>query len=350
MRRIAARLLALAAGSALLVGCGAAGGGSAGGGGDGLTVVRIGSEKVTSDAGIFLADHLGYFKDEGIKVEYVRLKDAPSITNALATGNLEVAGASLAPGVFSALNHDIQIRVVGDKQSIRPGVSATRFAVSPKYDKGNIEKTLQTLRGKNVAVHSKLSIQLFMLSNLLKRHGMSLKDFHITPVHAPDQVSAFKGGSIDAAVMLEPYMTQGVEAGVVKVVSDMTEGTPKQGETLTGLLYGKKMLQDRKLGNAFMRAYMRGVRAYNNAMFHGKDHDKVVKIIAKETDMPVELIDKTDPVGLDPDQRLDPEYISRLQNFYIAQGMLNNPVDVHELIDTSFAKAAVKQLGEYHAP
>ncbi|PXY18911.1 ABC transporter substrate-binding protein [Prauserella muralis] len=348
-RKIANAFAAVAAG-ALLAACGAAGSSSTGQTADGLTVVRIGSEKVTSDAGIFLADHLGYFKEAGIKVEYVRLKDAPAITNALATGNLEVAGASLAPGIFTAAQRDIDLRVVGDKQSIRPGVSATRFAVKPEFDRGDIGRTLEALRGKRVAVHSKLSIQMFMLSNLLRQHGMSLKDFQITPVHSPDQVSAFQGGSIDAAVMLEPYYTQGVEAGIVKPASDLTEGTPPEGETLTGLLYGKRMLEERKLGTAFMNAYVRGVRAYNDAIFHGKNRDKVVEIIATEADMPVDLIKKTSPVGLDPDQRLDPSYIGRLQDFYISQGELDQPVDVNRLVDTSFAEAAVKQLGQYQAP
>lgn len=350
MNRTIKKCLAGATVGVLLAGCGTAESGtSAGKTENGLTVIRIGSEKVTSDAGIFLADHLGYFKHVGIKIEYVRLKNAPAITNALATGDLEVAGASLAPGIFSAASRHINLKVVGDKQSIRPGVSATRFAVKPKYDRGNIGATLKALRGKKVAVHSKLSIQMFMLSNLLKRHGMSLKDFQITPVVSPDQISAFHGGSIDAAVMLEPYYTQAVEAGTVKPASDMTEGTPKAGETLTGLLYGKRLLDDRKLGVAFMKAYIRGVRAYNDAAFHGKNRDKVMKIIAEETDMPVSLIKKTSPVGLDPDQRLDPKYIDRLQHFYIDQGQLTKSTDVDKLVDTSYAKSAVKQLGRYHA-
>ncbi|MQA08933.1 MAG: hypothetical protein GEU98_10385 [Pseudonocardiaceae bacterium] len=350
MNRTIAKALAAVAACALLAGCGAAGSSSSGTTENGLAVVRIGSEKVTSDAGIFLADHLGYFSDAGIKVEYERLKDAPAITNALATGNLEVAGASLAPGVFSAAQRDIDLRVVGDKQSIRPGVSATRFAVKPEFDRGDIGETLKALRGKRVAVHSKLSIQMFMLSNLLRQHGMSLRDFQITPVVSPDQVSAFRGGSIDAAVMLEPYYTQGVETGIVKPVSDLTEGTPPDGEILTGLLYGKRLLEDKKLGVAFMKAYIRGVRAYNDAIFHGKNRDQVVETIAKEADMPADLIKKTSPVGLDPDQRLDPAYIDRLQRFYIKQGELDAPVGVHNLVDSSFAETAVKQLGKYRAP
>ncbi|MBX6354840.1 MAG: ABC transporter substrate-binding protein [Micromonosporaceae bacterium] len=349
-RRLSRGLVAVAT-CALVASCGHGDdNGSSSGNGKDLATVRIGSEKVTSDAGIFIADKLGYFKEVGIKVEYVRLKDAPTITNALATGRLEVAGASLAPGVFASGNQNIGLKIVGDKQSIRPGVSATRFAVKPEYDRGDIKQTLNALRGKKIAVHSKLSIQVFMLNNLLQHNGMSMSDFQVVPVQAPDQVAAFKGGSIDAAVMLEPYLTQGIREGVVKLASDMTETAPPEGEVLTGLIYGKTMLENRELGNNFMLAYMRGVRAYNDAMFYGKNKDQVVSIIAKEADKPEDLIRNTFPAGLDPEQRLDPAYLGRLQDFYVAQKVLDKPTDINSLIDTSFAENAVKKLGKYQPP
>lgn len=333
-----------------LVGCGPSGAGPATKDANGLTVIRVGSEKVTSDAGIFMADKLGYFKAAGLKVKYVRLANAPAITNALATGDLEVAGASLAPGIFSSLNSRLDIKLVGDKQSIRPGVSATRLEAKPKYVKGSVKQTLEALRGKKVAVHSKLSIQVFMLHNLLAKYGMSLDDFQITPVQSPDQVSALKGDSIDAAVMLEPYMTKGLELGMVKEVSDLTEGTPKSGEVLTGLLYGKQLTEDHKLGDAFMTAYMRGVRAYNDAIFGGKNKQKAVKIIAEQANVPAGLVAKSHPCGLEPDQRLDVPYLKRLQKFYVGRHLLPRPVDVSKLVDTSFAEHARKKLGPYTIP
>jgi len=332
-----------------LAGCRASGGGSSKDS-DGLTVVRVGTEKVTSDAGIFLADKLGYFKAAGLKVRYVRLANAPAITNALATGDLEVAGASLAPGIFSSLNSRLDIKLVGDKQSIRPGVSATRLAAKPQFARADVKQTLEALRGKKIAVHSKLSIQVFMLNNLLTKYGMSMNDFTITPVASPDQVSAFKGGSIDAAVMLEPYLTQGTELGLVKPVSDLTEGTPQTGEVLTGLLYGKEFVEKRKLGDAFMLAYMRGVRAYNDAMFGDKGKAKAIQIIAGEANAPVSLVEKSHPSGLDPEQRLDVAYLKRLQAFYVSQHLLPKPVDVAKLVDTSFADHARAQLGPYPVP
>lgn len=347
MKKLIASAFAAICVLALIAGCG---GQQRSAGSDGLTTVRVGTEKVTSDAGIFLADRLGYFREAGIKIEYQRLSDAPTITNALATGHLEVAGASLAPGIFSAINRDIKIRLVGDKQSTQPGVSATQFAVKPEYARPSLDETLQALRGKKVAVHSKLSIQVFMLSNLLQRHGMSLSDFVITPVLSPDQTTALKGGSIDAAVMLEPYFTEATEAGIAKPASDLTEGTSPDGEVLTGLLYGKELLDNRQLGTAFMTAYMRGVRAYNDAMFHDKDKQQAEEIIAQESNTPLDLIKKTHPSGLDPDQRLDPAYLDRLQKFYVQQGTLNTAANIGDLVDASFADAVRQQLGPYKQP
>ena len=199
-------------------------------------------------------------------------------------------------------------------------------------------------------MHSNLSIQVFMLHNLLAKYGMSLDDFKITPVASPDQVSAFKGNSIDAAVMLEPYMTKGQELGLVKEVSDLTEDTPKSGEVLTGLLYGKQLVDNRKLGDAFMTAYMRGVRAYNDAIFGGKDKQKAIKIIADQANVPASLVAKSHPCGLEPGQQLDVPYLKRLQKFYVGRHLLPRPVDVSKLVDTSFADDARKKLGPYTMP
>jgi ABC-type nitrate/sulfonate/bicarbonate transport system substrate-binding protein len=348
-------LVAVAAvSSAAVAGCGGSAVGDSGGSSgaaDGETqVVRIGTQKVTADAGMFIADRLGYFEDEGIDVEYVQLKDAPTITNLLATGGLEVAGASLAPGIFTSVSQGLGLKLVGDRQSMSPGVSSTRLAVTPAFDKGNIGDTLQALKGKRVAVHSLLSIQLFMLDNLAKQHGMSLADFELVPITSPDQPAAFAGGSIDAAVMLEPYYTDSIEKGLAAPASDMTEGVDPAGETLTGLIYGKEFAKDAALGEAFMVAYMKGVRTYNDAMFHGQDTEEIQKIIAEESDTPLELIQKTSPSGLDPNQNLDPAYIAELQDFYLQQGSLKEEADIDELIDTSFAEKARAELGEYKAP
>lgn len=333
----------------LTVACSGGGSGSEGG----LTPVRIGSQQVAADAGLFLADRLGYFKEQGIKVSYKRLNDASAITNALASGHLEVAGATITPGTFQAQAQGLKIKIVGDKNFMAPprgdlpAMSGTRLAVLPEYDKGELGKTLRGLRGKKLAIHSDLSIQVVYLDMLLKKYGMSLKDFDITPVLSPNQMTALKNGAVDAAVMQEPYFSQAVRSKLVKPVSDMTEELPRKGVSTTALLYGPKFVNDTETAENFMVAYMKGVRTYNDAMFYGKDKDKVVSIVAKMTGTPKSDIENSYPPGLDPNQEIDRGWLETCQKFYRDTGRLKVEGDVADMVDTSFRDHAMKELGEY---
>lgn len=321
-----------------------------------LKTVRIGSQKVMADAGLFLADSLGYFKEQGIKVTYNRLNDASAITNALATGHLEVAAATITPGTFQAAAQKLGIKIVGDKNFMAPpreglpAMSGTRLGVLPQFDKGDLKGTLEALRGKKLAIHSDLSIQKVYLSMLLEKYGFKLDDFEITPVLSPNQIAALKNGAIDAAVMQEPYFSQAVRQGIVKEASDMTEELPAKGVSTTALLYGKEFLKDTAAAQGFMIAYMKGVRVYNDAMFFNKDKEKVLDVISQHTGVPADELAKTYPPGLDPDQQIDPEWIRTCEQFYQDMGELGPDVDLADLVDTSFRDNAIKELGEYEPP
>ncbi|GAA5144933.1 ABC transporter substrate-binding protein [Microbacterium pseudoresistens] len=325
-------------------------------GSDELTLVRIGSQQVAADAGLFLADERGYFADAGIEVKFERLADASAITNALATGQLEVAGATMTPGTFMSVEQDLGIKIVGDKNYMAPAdgdtpaISATRLAVLPEYDKGDITATLESLKGKRLAIHSSLSIQIVYLAAFLENHGFSLDDFQITPVLSPDQTAALQGGSIEAAVMQEPYLTQAITNDIAVEVSDLTDGLPR-GVSTAALVYGPAFIEDAETAQAFMNAYMKAVREYNDAVFYGTEEEKraVMEVVAERTGTPIEDLMKASPAGLDPDQVVDSDWIQHCSDFYQMTGDLAVDVDVADLIDTQFRDAAIKELGEYVA-
>src|SRR5665213_809229 len=83
-----------------------------------LTPVRYASVGGTTDAGIYIAEDFGFFKDAGIALHYQRLDSAAALLGAIATGHIDVAGISLTPGLFAAQSRNIGLRVVGDKESI----------------------------------------------------------------------------------------------------------------------------------------------------------------------------------------------------------------------------------------
>ena len=91
-----------------------------------LKPVRFGTQVATSNAGLYLAQELGYFKDEGVDLQLVVMTDPPALIAALATGQLEAGGISVTPGLFSAVEQGINLKVVGDKRQWRAYLARKR--------------------------------------------------------------------------------------------------------------------------------------------------------------------------------------------------------------------------------
>jgi NitT/TauT family transport system substrate-binding protein len=98
---------------------------------------------------------------------------------------------------------------------------------------------------------------------------------------------------------------------------------------------------------AFMKAYLEGVRMYNDAIVKGHDKDKAIAVIAKYANVKPEIVREAFPAGLDPNQRVSKAFLDKLQTFFVQQHFLRSTVDVSKVVDLSFADAAVKELGPY---
>lgn len=312
-----------------------------------LAPVRFGTQVATSNAGLYIAQELGYFKEEGVDLQLVVMTDPPALIAALATGQLDAGGISVTPGLFSAIEQGINLKVVGDKQSLGNGFAGVRLAVRKGFAKATPNETFEALRGKKVALNTKGAITFYLLKEELARHKLGLNDVQVVELSQPNMVAALGSGAIDAALLLEPFLSQAIHSGIVTELSDLTKAVPGGSAVVTPIVYGEKFSKNRKVAEAFMRGYMRGVRAYNDAFRKGVDKDKVIKIIADQTKNSVDVIAKSFPPGLDPNQRVTLTAFEAYQSFYAEQGLVRKPIDVKLLIDPSFAEAAVKALGEY---
>lgn len=312
-----------------------------------LATVRFGSVGGLTDAGIYLAQEFGYFKEVGIKVERQRIPNAPALTAAVTTGQLDVAGISVTPGLFASVKQGFKIRIVGDKQSYRPGFVATQLAVTKGILKGNEEESFKALKGKTIAVSAVASTVTAILDGMLARHGMKRSDVKLTEMSYPNMVPAMASGAVDAAVVLEPFLTQGREMGVATVLGDPLKGSPGKTPIVVPLVYSEEFAANRDLGERFMLAYMRGVRDYNDAFRKGIRKDEVIKILARDSGVDEKIVREAYKGGLDPNQQVDMESLAAFQKFFVQEGQLREEIDVNQLVDPSFANAAVKKLGHY---
>jgi NitT/TauT family transport system substrate-binding protein len=311
------------------------------------TVIKFASVGGITDAPLYLAEEYGLFAKAGLKIEMQRMTSAPNLMTAVATGQLDAAGISITPGLYSSVEQGFHLRIVGDKQSLRPGVSATQLVIRSDLAKGTEAENMQVLRGKSIAISAKASSVYMLLDKLLKKHGMTLADVRMVELPYTNMLPALASKAVDGAIDLEPFLSQALQSGDAKVVSDLSEFVPSEGGTIVPIVYSETFSQSTKPANAFMKAYMQGVRIYNDAFVKGKDKEKTIEIIARYAKVNPKTVRESFPAGLDPNQHISLEFLDELQTFFVKQNFLRTPIDVRKVVDLSFAKAAEKELGTY---
>ena len=314
--------------------------------------VRFGSVGGLTDAGLYLADDQGFFREAGVAVTMLRMPSAPALLTALATGQLDVAGISVTPGLFSSITRDVQIRVVADKQSVRPGFSATRLILRNGAPGTTEAEKVAGLKGKPVAISSKAASIAMVLGRYFADFGMTLSDVHIVEMPYPSMVPALGSGAVDAAAVLEPFLSQALHMGVAGELSDLavaSGGTAAESSTSVPLVYGEVFARKRPVAQGFMDAYLRGVRLYNDAFQHGIGKERIIAILAAHAKLDPAVIRDGFPAGLDPNGKVSLRFLSDCQDYFISQKYLSGPIDLARLVDPSFAAATVARLGEYKA-
>jgi NitT/TauT family transport system substrate-binding protein len=308
--------------------------------------VRFGSVGGLTDAGLYLAEDQGFFADAGVSVRMLRMPNAPALLTALATGQLDVAGISVTPGLFSAITQGVQIRIVGDKQSVRPGFAATRLVVRAGFPAGSEAETVAALKGRPLAISAKAATVAMVLQRYLDGFGLALTDVKLVELAYPSMVPALASGAVDAAIVLEPFLSQSIQMGIARPLSDLVTASGGNA-TSVPLVYSEAFARDRGPAQGFMDAYLRGVRLYNDAFAKGIDKDRIAGIIAARAKLDIAVVRDSFPAGLDPNGWVNLDFLAECQRFFIAQHYLDAPIALSELVDPSFAAGTVARLGEY---
>src|SRR5438105_15582797 len=93
------------------------------------STVRVGITNVSTDVGFFIAHKKGYFRDEGLNVVFTEFNSAAKMIAPLGTGQLDVGGGTVSAGLYNAVARRIDIKIVADKGSIKPGYGISSLVV-----------------------------------------------------------------------------------------------------------------------------------------------------------------------------------------------------------------------------
>jgi sulfonate transport system substrate-binding protein len=203
-----------------------------------------------------LAEQLGEYKKAGVDVELVDFKGGSQSLTAVIGGSADVVSGYFDHCVnLAAKNQALEAFVVYDRY---PGLA---LVVGPKQT-GKIN-SVEDLKDKKVGVSAPGSSTDFFLKYLLSKHGVDPNSVGVVGIGlAATAVAAMEQGSVDAAVMLDPAITQVQGRNKdLKILSD----TRTQHDTLEvfggeypgGALYTK---------SAWIAAHPKEVQALTNAI------------------------------------------------------------------------------------
>lgn len=218
-RRTTLAALAAAAATTLLAGCSS-------------PAPETSSEPATSEevvslkvgyipAGVYAyfwqAQEAGYFEEASLEVELIPMAGGGEIIPALQSGSVQF-GISDAMGVINAANNGIDIEYVT--------FNASQTEDSPIHSvvvKDPSIATAADLNGKTVATNASFNTDWTMMRAWLRQGGADLDTITFLELGFTDQLAALDAGTIDAAGMLEPYVTSAEGAGLTAIGNFFTE-------------------------------------------------------------------------------------------------------------------------------
>jgi len=144
---------------------------------------------------------------------------------------------------------------------------------------------------------------LSLLNEATKFAGIRFED--VTPVYLsfPQQIAALQNKALDGTLLIEPQATVAVNAGIGVRFMDTNMFYPRQ--QISVIFYSDKFATERKdTAEKFMRGWLRGVRAYNDAVkdgkIAGKGADEVVETISKNFNLEPKLVREMYSQAVDP--------------------------------------------------
>lgn len=258
---------------------------------------------------------------------------------------MDVGATVTSSGLFNAMSRDIPVKIVADKGVNVPGQGYYRLVI--RKDLTDRIKDYADLRGKKIAIVGTASLDEIALARVLQKGNLTTKDVDLQVIRAfPDMLVSFGNKSIDAAMVIEPFITQGVSKDLADPWKDPADYDPDAQTAL--LVFGTSLTKNPEVANRFMTAYVKSLRDYNDAFFKNKNKKEIIDILCKYSVIKdPSLYEKMFPTGLNPDGYVRAKGIQLDLDWYKENNLLKSNITFEEAVDNQYVDFALKTLGKY---
>ncbi len=313
--------------------------------------VRMGVVGASADVVFWSGVERGYFAKEGVDLEIVKFDSAARMMAPLGSGELQISAGGVSAGFFNAIARGIDMKIVADKTQTVPGLGTQSLVVRKDLIESGRYRALADLRGMKVASPAPGSASMTIMTKMLARGGLTIKDVDSVFLAVPQMTAAFTNKALDAAVPLEPGVSQALQTGLVQRVIEDYDVYPEH--QIAVLFYSGRFIRDnRAAGVGFLQAYLRSVRDLNTALqdgrLTGQGSDDLIQVLTRFGPSQSPEFYRTFRLGFShPDAKLHMPSLAEDLQIFKAEGLIEGEVSLEKAVDQSLLEEALRKVGPY---
>lgn len=190
----------------------------------GLVEVTVGVIPIVDVAPIYLGKEKGFFEAQGLDVTLELAQGGAAIVPAVVSGEYEF-GFSNVTSLLVGASKGVPVKVVGPG-NFTTGEPGNDFGGVVAGADSGIEDTAD-LAGATVAVNTLNNIGDSTVRHVVAEAGGDPDDVEFVEMGFPDMPAAVANGDVDAAWILEPFLTIAQDQGAALVSSNYAETDPE---------------------------------------------------------------------------------------------------------------------------
>ena len=286
------------------------------------TTIKVSIMKTTDLAPFHLARKEGYFKDEGLNVEFVDSPSGGESVGKLVSGEVDLSYSSYTPFFLAESRKAAQdkggIKLVADAASAGPG--STMVVATPDSS----VKKIQDVAGKRVAITATGTISDLLTMSTLKTNHVDYKGIKWVPTPFPATSAALKAKNVDAAFVTEPFIQDTMKKAGAQPIFDTAVGPTADMPVAGWGSTGKFVEKNPNTIAAFQRAMQKGTDLALS------DRSKVEPMLVEYSGVDQDTAKMATLLTFQ--SKLDATRIQRVPDLMLEFDVIKTPIDVKSMV------------------
>ncbi len=152
----------------------------------------------------------GYFKSRKLDVKVQPSQGGATVIPSVVSGDTDIGGSNTV-SVLLAQSKKVPVKIVAPGTFVRDKPSEDFSGIVVAKD--SAIRSPKDLEGKTLAVNTLKNVNDTTVSESLRKRGVDARKIKLLEVDFPDMTAAVEGGRVDAAMVIEPFLSGAVKGG-----------------------------------------------------------------------------------------------------------------------------------------